>query len=69
MFLDIRLADGGEVVSLTCGHALPPGRFLVLISVKRLSQSQGHNAAGRIRPIENPIISSGIEPATFRHVA
>jgi hypothetical protein len=39
-FLDIRLADGGEVVSLTrAGLALslpltPTGRFLVLISVR-----------------------------------
>jgi hypothetical protein len=30
-FLDNRLADGGEVVSLT---RRPPGRFLVLISVR-----------------------------------
>jgi hypothetical protein len=33
------------------GRPLPPGRFLVLISV-RLSRPQGHNAAGRIRSIE-----------------
>jgi hypothetical protein len=30
----------------------PPGRFLVLISVKKLSRPQGHSAAGRIRSIE-----------------
>jgi hypothetical protein len=36
-FLDNRLTDGGEVVSLTCrpaGRPLPPGRFLALISVR-----------------------------------
>jgi hypothetical protein len=30
----------------------PPGRFIVLISVKRLSRLQSHSAAGRIRPIK-----------------
>jgi hypothetical protein len=33
-FLDNRITDGGEVVSLTRHCALPPGRFLVLISVR-----------------------------------
>jgi hypothetical protein len=32
-FLDNRLTDGGEVFSLTC-RPLPPGRFLVFISVR-----------------------------------
>jgi hypothetical protein len=33
--LDSRLTDGGKVVSLTCQpHFTPPGRFLVLISVR-----------------------------------
>jgi hypothetical protein len=30
----------------------PPGRFLVLISVKRLSRPQGHSAVESIRTIE-----------------
>jgi hypothetical protein len=34
------------------GLSLPPGRFLVLISVKRLSGPQGHSAAGRIRSVK-----------------
>jgi hypothetical protein len=38
--------------ALRAGHPLPPGRFLVLISVKRLSEPQGHSAAGRIRSTE-----------------
>jgi hypothetical protein len=32
--LDNRLTDGGEVVSLIPDRPLPPGRFLVLISVR-----------------------------------
>jgi hypothetical protein len=37
---------------LRAGRPLPPGRLLVLISVKSLSQLQGHSAAGWIRKIE-----------------
>jgi hypothetical protein len=56
--------------ALCAGRPLPPGRSLVLISVKRPSRLQGHSGAGRIRSIEkNPMTSSGIEPATFRLVA
>jgi hypothetical protein len=32
IFLDNRLTDGSKVVSLSAGHHLPPGSFLVLIS-------------------------------------
>jgi hypothetical protein len=38
--------------ALCACRPLPPGRFLVLISVKRLSRPQGHSAAGKIRSIE-----------------
>jgi hypothetical protein len=38
--------------ALRAGRALPPGTFLVLISVKRPSLPQGHSAAERIRSIE-----------------
>jgi hypothetical protein len=38
--------------ALRAGRPLPPGRFLVLISVKSLSRPQDHNAAGRIRSVE-----------------
>jgi hypothetical protein len=44
-FLDNRLTDGGEVVSLT---RRPPGTHFCY----RQDRSQGHNAAGRIRSIE-----------------
>jgi hypothetical protein len=32
--LDNRLTDGGEVSASGAGRSLPPGRFLVLISVR-----------------------------------
>jgi hypothetical protein len=51
-FLDSRLTDGGEVVSLTRRPPLTAGRFFVLFSVKRHSRTQGQSAAGSIRPIE-----------------
>jgi hypothetical protein len=35
--------------ALRAGRPLPPGIFMVLISVKSLSRTQGHSAAGRIR--------------------
>jgi hypothetical protein len=60
---------------LNAGSLLPPGRFLALISVKMLSQHQGHSVAGRIRPTENsndignqicdlPACSTGPQPTT-----
>jgi hypothetical protein len=55
--------------ALRAGRSLPPGRFLVLISVKRLSRPQDPSAAGWITSIEkNPLISLGIEPATIQLV-
>jgi hypothetical protein len=40
------------LAALRAGRCLPPGTFLVLISVKCLSRPQGHIAAGRIMSIE-----------------
>jgi hypothetical protein len=55
--MDVRLS------ALCAGQALPPGRFLVLISVRSLINPQGHSAAGRIVSIEiNPMIFSEAEP-------
>jgi hypothetical protein len=48
-FLDSRLTDGREVVSLTRRPSFTPTKIPVLISRKRLSRSQGHSAGGRIR--------------------
>jgi hypothetical protein len=50
-FLNNRLTDGGEVSALHAGRPLPTGRFLVSF-LYRLSRTQGHSAAGRIRSIE-----------------
>jgi hypothetical protein len=67
-FLDNRLTDGVEVVSLT--RQLPftlrkiPGTHFCYM----MSQPQGHSAAGRARSTEIPMIL-GIEPATFQPVA
>jgi hypothetical protein len=68
-FLDIRLTDGGEVVSLmhqpsSTLRKIPGTHFCY-----RLRWPQGHSVAGRIRSIEkNPMASSGIEHTTFRFV-
>jgi hypothetical protein len=51
-FLDNRLRDSSEVVRITLGRPLPSLRFLVLVYIKWLSRPQGHNAVGRITPIE-----------------
>jgi hypothetical protein len=51
-------------------RSAPQKHFLILISVRRLSQPQSHSVAGRIRQIEkNSITLSGLEPMTFRLVA
>jgi len=46
-----RAQNGGRIVSLTHRPPLPPGMFLVLISV-RFSRLQGHSATGRIMPMK-----------------
>jgi hypothetical protein len=50
-FLDNRLTDGGEVVSLSAGHSLPKedSWYSFLLALSRL---QDHSDAGRIRSIE-----------------
>jgi hypothetical protein len=43
-------------LALRAGRVLPPGRFVVHISVRGwVDQPQGHSAAGRIRSIEKKI--------------
>jgi hypothetical protein len=61
-FLHNLLTGGGEDDSLTRPPRFTPhpGRFVKLISVKRLSRTQGHSAAGRIGQIENSMASSEI---------
>ena len=52
----------GKVVNHTHRPPLPPGNISLIHFCQRLSQPQGHSAAGRIM---SPL---GIEPATFRLV-
>jgi hypothetical protein len=42
---------GVRLPALRAGSPLPPGTFLVLICVKKLSRPQGRNSVGRIRLI------------------
>jgi hypothetical protein len=44
----------------------PPGRFLVLISVRGLVDSRAIVRLKVLGQFKNPMTSSGIEPATFR---
>jgi hypothetical protein len=67
--LDNRLTDGGKVVSLTRQPPFTPRKIPGTHFYYRLSKFQGHNAAGRIGQLKNPITSSGLELATFQPVA
>jgi hypothetical protein len=69
IFLTIGSQMAVRLSALRAGRPLTSGRFLVLISVKRVSRPHGHSAAGKIRSIKDTFTSSGIEPATFRFVA
>jgi hypothetical protein len=67
-FLDNRLTDGGEVVSLTrwpAGRPLSPGRFLVLISVRGWADPKTIVRLEGIGQLKNSM-TARIEPATFR---
>jgi hypothetical protein len=59
----VRLSD------LRAGRPLPPGRFLVLISVRGRVDPRAIVWLEGLSQLENPMTSSGIEPATFRLVA
>jgi hypothetical protein len=60
-FLESRLIDGGEVVSLTRRPPFTPRKIPDTHFCSRLSRPQGHNTAGRIRSIEksNDLIGNG----------
>jgi hypothetical protein len=51
------------------GRPLPPGRFLVLISVTGFVDPRAIVRLEGIGKLKNPMTSSGIEPAIFQLVA
>jgi hypothetical protein len=69
IFYTIGSLMAAMVSALCSGRPLPPGRFLLLISVRGWVNP---SVIGRLEGIDQlkiPITSSGIEPATFRLVA
>jgi hypothetical protein len=61
--------EGGKVVNPTHRPPLLPGNIPGTHFCERLSQSQGHSAAGRIKSMKNSNDTIGNESATFRLVA
>jgi hypothetical protein len=55
--------------ALRAGRSLPPGRFLVLISVRGWVNLRATVSLEGLSQLNNPMTSSGMEPATFRFVA
>jgi hypothetical protein len=58
----------GSHISYTISGPLPPGRFLVLISIRGLVDPNAVVRLEGLGQLKNPVTSSGIEPATFRLV-
>jgi hypothetical protein len=55
--------------ALRAGRLLPPGRFLVLISVRDRVDPRATVRLEGLRQLKNPMSSSEIESATFRLIA
>jgi hypothetical protein len=55
--------------ALRADHHLPPGRFLLLISVRDWVDTRAIARLEGLGQLKNPVTPSGIEPATFRLVA
>jgi hypothetical protein len=71
-FLDNRLTDGGEVVSLMRRPHFTPGKIPGTHFCWRLSRPQGHSEAGRIGIIEKirwPLQDSKQQPSGLQHSA
>ena len=61
--------EGGKVVSTTHRSSLPDQEiFLVLISVKRLSRSQWHSAAGRIMSMKISVSTTYRPPLPHQEI-
>jgi hypothetical protein len=58
-----------KLSALNPGRPLPPGRFVVLISVRGYVDPRAIVRLEGLGQLKNPIASSGIGPATFRLVA
>jgi hypothetical protein len=52
--------------ALRAGHLLPPGKFMVRISVRGWVDSRDIEQLEGLDELNNPVTSWGIEPATFR---
>jgi hypothetical protein len=65
-FLDNRLTDSGEAVSLMHRPPFTPGRFLVLISVRGHVDPRDIVWLEGLGQLKTPMTSTGIEPTTFR---
>jgi hypothetical protein len=68
-FLDNRLTDCGEIVSLTRRRAFIPGRFLVLISFRGRVDSEAIVRLEGLDQLKNPMTLLEIELATFQFIA
>jgi hypothetical protein len=58
-----------KLSALRAGRPLPPGIFLVLISVRDWVNPRAIMQLEELGQLENPAISSGIESATYRLLA
>jgi hypothetical protein len=70
-FLDNRLTDGGEIFSLTRrpNAFYPPGRFLVLISIRGSVDRRALVRLEGLDQLKNLMTSSRMEPVTFQLAA
>jgi hypothetical protein len=66
--LSLKQAVAVRLSALRTGHSFPPGKFLVLISVRGRVDFRVIMRLERLGELKNPMTSSGIEPASFRLV-
>jgi hypothetical protein len=68
-FLDKRLKDGGEVVSLTHRPSFTPTKIVGTIPVRDWVNLRAIMWLEGLSQLKNPMATSGLEPATFWLVA